>query len=75
MKKTCHECKKLKFLKEFHKQSKSRDGRMTKCKDCKNLYDKNYYQIVREKRINQSEIWNLINRKGKNIFVMKRLKN
>lgn len=67
-KKVCHECKTKKPIHNFHQQEKALDGHMTKCKDCKKTYDQQYYRLVREKRLNQSEIWNLINRKGARYF-------
>lgn len=40
MAKICNSCGKNKKLNEFHIDRSKRDGRMTKCKECKRLYDK-----------------------------------
>lgn len=47
--KICSRCKKLKPLAEFHKWSAAQDGHVAYCKQCKNNYDRGYYQTNCEK--------------------------
>ena len=40
--KECRKCKALKHKDDFHKHPKTKDGLNTVCKECKNLYAKQY---------------------------------
>jgi len=61
-KKICRKCITIQEWKEFHKNARYDDGRAQICKRCKGKYDKQHYPKVREKRINQVEIWQIVNK-------------
>jgi len=42
--KRCKKCGKVRLLKEFRKNSTSKDGFRTECKECEKEYDKKYYK-------------------------------
>lgn len=42
--KNCIKCNLSKPLSEFHKLKRNKDGHDNKCKECKSLYDKTYYE-------------------------------
>jgi len=57
--KICRKCVQIKEWKEFHKNARYSDGFAKVCKKCKQKYDKKHYPKVRDKRINQVEIWRI----------------
>lgn len=48
--KTCTKCGRELPLSEFHANSKTKDGKVSQCKDCTNRYFHEYYN--RKKKIN-----------------------
>jgi len=62
--KKCCICNLEKSLEMYHKNKRWKDGRDIKCRQCKREYDKQHYPKIREKRINQVEIYNLVNKKA-----------
>jgi len=61
--KKCCICQEKKSQEKFHKNKRWGDGRDIKCRQCKKSYDKQHYPKIREKRINQVEIYNLVKKK------------
>jgi hypothetical protein len=53
MKKKCGRCGEEKSLNEFHRR---RTGRQAWCKPCRRLYDAQYHQKTRERRIKQKRV-------------------
>lgn len=49
--KVCTKCSKSKPLTEFNRRSRSPDGHMNWCRDCKHSYDAGWYQQNRERHI------------------------
>lgn len=47
--KTCKKCELMKPLNDYHKHSKSKDGRQTVCKQCRNALDKIYRDSNKDK--------------------------
>lgn len=52
--KTCSSCSVEKNLSEFHKQSKSKDGHQTRCKECNKEQRKAYYKTAHGKAKNDA---------------------
>ena len=52
--KYCYKCKQIKPLTAFHKDSSTKDGLNSKCKLCKSIYRKSYYQKNKGK-----ELWRM----------------
>ena len=69
--KYCTRCEQTKELTEFHKKSRSCDGRQSRCKVCVNAQDKKYYQNNREKYNAKSKKWQQNNREKHNALVRK----
>ena len=48
--KKCYKCKELKSIESFHTDNTRKDKLSGKCKECKNLVDKEYSKKRRAKR-------------------------
>ena len=61
MNKNCAKCNENKPLLDFHKNKRYEDGRNKICKCCKKEYDSFNYLEHKEKKMNQIEIWQMLN--------------
>ena len=59
--KTCIKCKASKDLDQFYKSPRNKSGLEGKCKACKNLYRKNYYQENKDRERSRNEAWKAAN--------------
>jgi hypothetical protein len=55
--KICSNCKKEKFISEFHSNKTSRDKLSLWCKDCDNQYSKKYYKENRKELLEDKKIY------------------
>lgn len=55
--KTCNACKVEKDYSEFHKNKKSKDGFQERCKSCRAIYRKQYYEKNKDREYELKKIW------------------
>ena len=70
MVKRCRICKEIKGLDCFHNLTKSPDGKMDKCKECR----QEYYLGKRKERLEYQRIWDHDNREKKYEYIRKKRK-
>ena len=61
MTKKCLKCKKDCELVDFHKNKRYEDGLNKICKSCKKQYDADNYLERKDQKMNQVEIWQMLN--------------
>jgi len=67
MTKKCMNCCKERALANFHKNKRYEDGLNKICKTCKKEYDADNYLERKEKKTNQVEIWQMLNKEKTSI--------